>query len=68
MADAVEKLGFFGGLLVIQKIDLHNRSVLNDCILGSIKPTPKIGQKNQFSSFSTASAKRGRWRNVQDVG
>lgn len=49
--DGVEKLGIFGGLLVTQKIDLHNRSVLNDWILGNIKLTPKIGQKNGFRVF-----------------
>jgi len=59
MADCVEKLGYFGGLWSTQKIDLHNRSVLNDYFLGNIKPTPKNGPKNRFSSFSTQSAESG---------
>jgi len=52
----------FERLLSPQKIDLHNRSVLNDRAFLSIKPTPKNRRKIQFLSFSTASADQRQWQ------
>lgn len=60
--DAVEKLGFFSKQKNVRKIDLHNRSVLSDCLLGNNKAPPINKLQSRFLSFSTKSTHPGRSR------